>query len=83
MLSAADPRLVLAHVGEQRPAVDVADRVEPVAPADPHPVVHLDRVAAGLDPDGLEPEAVDARLAADRHEEMLRLDRLAALELQR
>ena len=28
---AADPRLVLAHVGEQRPSGDVADRVQPVA----------------------------------------------------
>ena len=30
-----DPGLVLAHVGEQRAAVDVADRVEPVAAARP------------------------------------------------
>ena len=30
-----DPGLVLAHVGEERPAGDVADRVEPLAAADP------------------------------------------------
>ena len=32
-----DPGLVLAHVGEEGAAVDVADRVEPLAAADPHP----------------------------------------------
>src|SRR3954452_16678479 len=31
-----DPGVVLAHVGEERAAVGVADRVEPVAAADPH-----------------------------------------------
>ena len=52
-----DPGLVLAHVGEERPAVDVADRVEPLAPADPQAVVGLEEaVLAGLDPGRLEPE---------------------------
>ena len=46
-------RLVLAHVGEQGAPVDVADRVEPLAPADPHPVVDLERPVR-LDPDRLE-----------------------------
>ena len=53
IVSAATRRLVLAHVGEQRAAVHVADRIEPVAGA--HRVVHLDRLA------GLEAHALEAR----------------------
>ena len=54
---AGDAGLVLAHVGEQGPAVAVADRVEPAAvDADgAELVVDLDRLA-GLQADGLEPE---------------------------
>ena len=53
-----DPGLVLAHVGEEGAAVDVADRVEPLAAADPQPVVGLEEAAlAGLDPDRLEADA--------------------------
>ena len=71
-----DPRLVLAHVGEQRAAVDVADRVEPVAAADPQPVVDLEEaVLAGLTPDRLEADRRRWRLAADRDEDLGRLDR--------
>ena len=42
MTSAAIAPLVLAHVREQGAPVDVADRVEPVAPADPQLVVDLE-----------------------------------------
>ena len=40
-----DPRLVLAHVREEGPAVDVADRVQPVAvdAGGPQPLVDVDR----------------------------------------
>ena len=70
-----DPGLVLAHVGEERPAVDVADRVEPVAAADPQPVVGLEEAAlAGLDPDRVEADRRRARLAADRDQQLGRLD---------
>ena len=52
-----DPGLVLAHVGEERPAVDVADSVEPVAAADPHPVVgDKEAVLVGLDAGRVEPD---------------------------
>ena len=61
-----DAGLVLAHVGEERPAVDVADRVEPVPAADSHPVVDLDRPAVRVGVDGLEPEAGDARRPSRR-----------------
>ena len=70
MCVGADPRLVLAHVGEQRAPVDVADRVQPVRAADPQLVVDLE-VAAGLDPDGLEPELVGARPATDRDQQLV------------
>ena len=66
-----DARLVLAHVGEQDAAVDVADRVEPVVAGDLHVVVDLD-VAAGLEPDGLEAEVLGARLAPERGDEHAR-----------
>ena len=47
-----DPGLVLADVGEEGTAVDVADRVEPLAAADPQPVVGLEEaVLVGLDAD--------------------------------
>ena len=78
----ADARLVLAHVGEQRAAVDVADRVQPIRAADPHPVVDLE-VAAGLDPDRLEPELGGARTPADGDQELVAAQLLAALEAQR
>src|SRR6185436_10905943 len=45
-----DARLVLAHVGEERAAVHVADRVQPVVVGAPHRIVHLDRLA-GLEAD--------------------------------
>ncbi len=52
-----DPGLVLADVGEERPAVDVADRVEPLATADAQPVVGLEEaVLAGLDAGRVEVE---------------------------
>ena len=78
----ADPRLVLAHVGEQRAAVDVADRVQPLRAADAQPVVDLE-VAARLDPGGLEPELGRPRPAPDRDQELVAAQLLAALEPQR
>ena len=53
-------------------AVDVADRVEPVVAADPHPVVDLEEaVLVGLDPDRVEAEVVGVGLAADGDEDLL------------
>ena len=65
-----EARLVLAHVGEQDAAVDVADRVQPVVAGDLHVLVDLD-VAAALEPDGVEPELLRARRAAERGDELL------------
>ena len=79
-----DPGLVLAHVGEEGAAVDVADGVEPVAAADPQPVVGLEEAAlAGLDADRVEADLLGARLAADRDEDLGGLDRAAVVELDR
>ena len=70
-----DPGLVLAHVGEERAAVDVADRVEPLAAADPQPVVGLEEaVLVGLDAGGLEAEVGGVGHAADRDQDLRRLD---------
>src|SRR5206468_3335307 len=50
-----DPPVVLAHVRQQRAAVDVADRVQPVGAVHAERLVDLD-VAAWLEPDRLEAE---------------------------
>ena len=75
-----EPRLVLPHVREQRAAVDVADRVEPVAPVDAERLVGLD-VPAGLETDRLQPDVARPRPPADRDEDLVRLDRRAVVEL--
>ena len=59
MRSAASRRLVLAHVGEQRAAVGVADDVEPVAAGDAQRVVDLDR-PPGLDAEVSTPRSADS-----------------------
>ena len=67
-----DPAVVLAHVGEQREPVAVADRVQP-APGNtdrPQPLVHLDR-APGLQPDVLEAEVGGRGPAADRDQDLV------------
>ena len=75
-------RLVLAHVGEQRAAVDVADRVQPVRAADPHPVVDLE-IAVGLDARPSPARARPCAAAPDRDQQLVAAQLLAALELQR
>ena len=65
-----DPRLVLAHVGEERLAVDVADRVEPVVAGDADVRVDVDRLA-GLQADDLEPEVLRQRRAAERDQHLV------------
>ncbi len=77
-----DSGLVLAHVGEQGAAVDVADRVEPVLAADPHGVVDLDQ-AARLERDRLQPEVVRVRTPADRDEELGAGDAVPVGQLER
>ena len=57
-----DPGVVLAHVREQRAAVGVADRVEPVVPGHAQALVDLDR-PAGLEPTASRPSS---RVAARR-----------------
>ena len=64
-----EPALVLAHVREQRAAVRVADRVEPVVPGRAQIRADLDRLAR-LEPDRLEPEALGVRLPADGDEQL-------------
>ena len=78
----ADPRLVLAHMGEQRASVDVADRVKPVRAAHAQLIVDLE-VAAGVDPGGLEPELGGARPPADRDQKLVTAQLLVAFEPQR
>jgi hypothetical protein len=69
-------------VGEEGAAVDVADRTEPIAPADPQSLVGLEEAAlAGLDADRLEADPGGAGFAADRDEQLRRLDPRAAVEL--
>ncbi len=73
-------RLVLAHVGEERAAVDVADRVEPVVAR---------RRACGRRPRAGRPGSIPTIRGrcprrwspADRDEQLHRLERLAAVEL--
>jgi hypothetical protein len=67
-------------VGEQRAAVYVADRVEPVRAPDPHAVVDA-QVPARLEPDRLEPEVVGGRSPSDRDEQLVGGQALSAFEL--
>jgi hypothetical protein len=57
-------RLVLAHVREQRTAVDVADRIQPRDVGHAHVGVDVDQ-AAGLEADGFEAEIAGRRLSAE------------------
>ena len=59
------PRLVLAHVREQLPAVDVADAVEPGQALDLQRVVDVE-VLPRLQADGVEADVAGARGPADR-----------------
>jgi hypothetical protein len=66
------PGLVLALVGEQRPAVGVADDVEPVVARDAQVVVDLEEAAAaGLDADRVQPEVVGRGAPADGDEQLV------------
>ena len=70
-------RVVLAHVRQRGAAVHVADRVEPRV------VGHLERgigvdVLAGLETDRVEADVLRRRLAADDHEQLVRLGGVAA-----
>src|SRR5206468_8963622 len=75
-----DPTLVLAHMGEQRAAVDIADRVQPARAVDPKAVVYLEP-SARIHPHGLQSDALGARLAADGNEKLLTGDAPPALQL--
>ena len=74
-----DARLVLAHVGEQRAAVHVADRVEPVAARACESSTSIG--LPGSRPTRLEADVVGVRAAADRHEQLVAAHRAARLEL--
>ena len=76
-----DAALVLAHVREQRAAVDVADRVEPIVPGHAQLLVDLD-VPARLEPDRLEPEVGRRGTASDADEDLVSLEHVAVLERQ-
>src|SRR3954447_24376008 len=69
-------------MGEEGATVDVANRVEPVAATDPQLVVDV-QVAVGVDADRLQADALDARLAPPRAQELRRAHGAAALELDR
>jgi len=61
-------RLVLAHVRQQRPAVDVADGIGPFVAGHAQPVVDVDR-APRLQADRLQAELGGVRPAPDRDEQ--------------
>src|SRR5918994_1384063 len=66
--------LVLAHVGEQGPAVAVAHGVEPVAVGAPHAqlVVDVEESASRVgEADPVQPEVARARAAPDRDEDLV------------
>ena len=73
---------MLAHVGEQRAAVDVADRVEPRQARHAQLVVDLDLDACGQ-ADGVESDVAAVRPAACGHQQLVGADRIAAFELER
>jgi hypothetical protein len=75
-----DAALVLADVGERPEAGDVADR--PQALADAQLRVDRDAMGAGLDADGLEADAVDARAAARGDEQAVAAQLAAVAELE-
>lgn len=75
---AGDPGLVLALVGEQRPVVDVPDRVQPVAARHPEAVVD-GQPRAGFQSDGVETEVVGARSAAGGEEDLVGLQTVAGV----
>jgi hypothetical protein len=77
-----DPALVLAHVGEQRASVDVADCVEPVDARDAQRLVDLERPVR-LEPDRLQPELAGCRSASDGDEQLVADKPLARVELDR
>ena len=65
-----DAALVLAHVGQQRAAVGVADDVEPVVAGDAQRVVDLDR-PPGLDAERLDAEVGGQGAPADGDEQLV------------
>src|ERR1700679_3452995 len=70
-----DPGLVLAHVSEERPAVDVADRIEPLAATDPQAIVAPEEaVLARLAPGRVETDLGGVGDPPDRHQDLGRLN---------
>ena len=69
-------------MGEQRAAVDVADRIEPFRAGDPELVVDVE-IAAGLDARLLEADVVGAGPTPDGNQELVAAQLLAALEPER
>ena len=78
----ADAGLVLALVGQRHPAVDVADRVEPVERGGAQGVVDLDGLA-GLEPDGVEPDVGGVRVPAEGGDDLVGGHRLLPPESER
>ena len=70
--------LVLGHMGELRDPGDVADRPHALRRA--KAVVDLDAVPAGLDADGVEPDAVGAHAPPGRDQQLVALDLEPAVE---
>ena len=76
-----DARLVLAHVGEQRATVDVADRVEPPAvdAGGAQLIVDRDRLAR-FEPDRVEPEVGGVGPPPDGDQQLVAGDRAPVVE---
>ena len=75
-----DAALVLAHVGQQRAAVGIADDVEPVVAGDAQRVVDLDR-ASGLDAEVVDAEVGRQDAPAHGHEDLVAGHARAVVEL--
>src|SRR6266511_5451893 len=75
-----DAPLVLADVGQRPDPGYVADR--PDAVAGPHPGIDLDALPPGLDPDGVEPDAVGACASARRNQQAVAAQVALVLELE-
>ena len=76
-----DDPLVRRRVGQPQAADDVADRID-VRLAGPHLVVDLDDAPLDLGLRRLEPDILDVRGPAGRHEQRLRGDLLRGLALR-
>src|SRR5204863_8628550 len=79
-VGSGDAALVLADVGERPDPGHVADRPQALAGA--HPGIDIDLALAGVEADGLEADALDARAAAGGDEHPIAPQLRPLLELE-